>query len=194
MPTAPQTVRRLLSRLVLILFFFSSLSLRGATGGSISGTVADPSGAVVAGAALKLVNTAQQTIYQAVSDRQGLYSFPNLPVGRYDLTISAAGFSTQRKINLTVDTDSAIRVDVGLVIGAETASVMVTSGTGVAVDTVATHLGEVDIGFADDRVAVEWEKLHRSAGNSTRSGADFHPVAELGHHGRCDRQHRSIRR
>ena len=117
--------------------------LRGATGGSISGTVVDPSGAVVVGAALKLVNTAQQTTYRVVSDKQGLYSFPNLLVGRYDLTISEAGFSTQRKINLTVDTDSAIRVDVALVIGAETASVMVTSSTRVAVDTVATHLGEV---------------------------------------------------
>ena len=98
---------------------------------------------MVAGAELKLVNTAQQTTYQVVSDRQGLYSFPNLPVGHYDLNISAAGFSTQRKINLTGDTDSAIRVDAALVIGAETASVMVTSSTGVAVDTVATHLAEV---------------------------------------------------
>ena len=77
------------------------------------------------------VNTAQQTTYQAVSDRQGLYSFPDLPVGHYDLTISAAGFATQRKTNLTVDMDSAIREDVALVIGAESASVMVTSTTGV---------------------------------------------------------------
>ncbi len=142
MPTAPQTVRRLLSR-VLILLFFSSLSLRGATGGSVSGTVADRSGAVVAGATLQLVNTAQQTNYHAVSDKQGLYSFPNLPVGHYDLTISAPGFSTQRKTNLTVDTDSAMRVDVGLVIGSQTASILVTSSVGVQVDTVATHLGEV---------------------------------------------------
>ena len=129
--------------LAILALLFPGSPLRAATGGSISGTVADPSGAVVAGAALKLVNTAQQTIYQVVSDRQGLYSFPNLPVGHYDLTISAAGFSTQRKTNLTVDMDSAIRVDVAFVIGAEAASVMVTSSTGVAVDTVATHLGEV---------------------------------------------------
>jgi hypothetical protein len=153
MLTAPQTVHRLLSRLVpsidgrrtglLILFFFSALSLYAATGGSISGTVLDPSGAAVVGATLNLINTAQQTTYQAASDRQGLYSFPNLPVGHYELTISAPGFSTQRKTNLTVDTDSAIRVDVGLVIGSQTASVLVTSSTGVPVDTVATHLGEV---------------------------------------------------
>ncbi len=142
-----RSLRSVARNYFLVLFVTTVLGapspLRGATGGSISGTVADPSGAVVVGAALKLVNTAQQTTYQVVSEKQGLYSFPNLPVGRYDLTISAAGFSTQRKINLTVDTDSAIRVDVALVIGAETASVMVTSSTRVAVDTVATHLGEV---------------------------------------------------
>ncbi|HTZ57533.1 MAG TPA: TonB-dependent receptor [Acidobacteriaceae bacterium] len=118
-------------------------SLHAATGGSISGTVVDPSGAAVAGAALQLVNTAQQTTYQVSSDRQGLYSFPNLPVGHYDLTISAAGFAPQKKAGLTVDTDSALRVDFALVLGAETASVIVTSSTGVEVDTVATHLGEV---------------------------------------------------
>src|SRR5580658_2327327 len=153
MPTAPQTVRRLLSRLVpsidgrraglLTPLFFLSLSLYAATGGGISGTVLDPSGAAVTGATLQLVNSAQQTTYHAVSDKQGLYSFPNLPVGHYELTISAPEFTTQRKTNLTVDTDSALRVDVGLVIGTQTDSVLVTSSTAVQVDTVATHLGEV---------------------------------------------------
>ncbi|MGA2538521.1 MAG: carboxypeptidase-like regulatory domain-containing protein [Terracidiphilus sp.] len=116
-----------------------------ATGGSISGTVVDPSGAVVTGAELSLVNTAQQTVYKAASDRQGSYSFPNLPVGRYDLTISAKGFTTQRKANLTVDTDSAIRVDVAVAVGTRAETVTVTSdaGAGVEVDTIATHLGEV---------------------------------------------------
>ena len=90
---------------------FVALPMRAATGGSISGTLADPSGAAIPGAVLNLVNTAQQTIYRAVSDKQGFYSFPNLPVGRYDLTISAHGFATQRKTNLTVDTDSALRLD-----------------------------------------------------------------------------------
>jgi Carboxypeptidase regulatory-like domain len=129
------------------ILIFSASSLRAATGGSISGTVADPSGAVVAGATLKLVNTAQQTTYQAVADKQGLYSFPNLPVGRYDLTISASGFATQKKTSLTVDTDSALRLDIALVVGAQTDSVIVTSATGVQVDTAATHLGEVVSGL-----------------------------------------------
>jgi hypothetical protein len=72
MLTAPQMVHRLLSGLVpsidgrsagfLILFFFSLLSLYAATGGS-------PGGAVVAGATLNQVNTAQQTTYPATSGK-----------------------------------------------------------------------------------------------------------------------------
>ena len=127
----------------IVFCFFAALPLHAATGGSISGAVTDPSGAVIPGAALKLVNTGQQTVYQAVSDRQGFYSFPNLPVGHYELTISASGFTTQRKTNLTVDTDSALRVDATLAIGGRSYSVTVTSDAGVQVDTAATHLGEV---------------------------------------------------
>ena len=101
---APKSARSVAIKSLLILVVLSllssALSLRAATGGSISGTVLDPSGAVVAAATLQLVNTAQQTNYHAVSDKQGLYSFPNLPVGHYDLTISAAGFAPQRRPTL----------------------------------------------------------------------------------------------
>jgi hypothetical protein len=126
-----------------IAFSFSAMSAWAAVGGSISGTVADKSGAVVAGAVLKLVNTAQQTTYQAISDKQGLYSFPNLPVGHYNLITTATGFNPQRKADLRVDTDSAIRVDFSLEVGTQTDTVTVTSDTGVQVETASTYLGEV---------------------------------------------------
>ncbi|HTF66433.1 MAG TPA: TonB-dependent receptor, partial [Edaphobacter sp.] len=135
-----------LSLLAVVFLLFASLSLWAATGGNISGAVADPAGAVIAGAALRLVNTAQQTTYRVVSDKQGLYSFPNLPVGHYDLTVAANGFTAQKKTNLTVDTDSALRVDVILAIGMQSDTVTVTNDTGAQVDTVATHLGEVVFG------------------------------------------------
>jgi hypothetical protein len=153
MPAAPQMLPRLLSRLIpsiagrrialLILVFFSVLTMQGATGGSVSGTVADPTGAFVAGATLRLLNPAQHTSYQVFSDKRGFFSYPYLPVGHYDLTISAAGFAAQRKTNLTVDTDSALRVDIALAIGTQSDSVLVTSDAGVQVETAATHLGEV---------------------------------------------------
>src|SRR5580698_2863921 len=117
--------------------------LHAAVGGSISGMVTDQSGAVVAGANLRLLNTAQGTTYHTVSDRQGLYTFPNLAVGHYDLTIEADGFSPQKKTNLGIDADSALRTDITLAIGARTDTVTVTADNGVQVETAATHLGEV---------------------------------------------------
>jgi hypothetical protein len=128
---------------IIVILVLAVASLHAATGGSISGTVVDPSGAIIPGTTLKLVNSGQQTIYRAVTDGQGLYSFPNLPVGRYDLTILATGFTTQRKTNLTVDTDSALRVDITLAVGTRSDTVTVTSDLGVTVDTIATQLGEV---------------------------------------------------
>ncbi|HXW54755.1 MAG TPA: carboxypeptidase regulatory-like domain-containing protein [Candidatus Cybelea sp.] len=117
--------------------------------GSLSGLVRDPSGAAVAGATLTLENVALKTRYKAVSDGQGFYSFPTIPVGRYDLTIEATGFKTEKKRNLIVDTDAALTVDASLEVGAESETVTVSATeatTEAQVDTVATHLGELVTG------------------------------------------------
>ena len=132
-----------LSLLLLIFFLLGSSASWAATGGSISGSVNDPSGAAIPGAFLSLINDALESPYQAASDKQGLYSFPSLPVGHYSLTIAANGFATQRKLNLAVDSDSAIRVDVTLQIAAQNDTVIVVSEGVAQVETVATHLGEV---------------------------------------------------
>jgi Carboxypeptidase regulatory-like domain len=125
------------------LLLLSTVALWAATGGSISGTVTDQTGAVVPNATLELVNTGQHSTYHVKSDRQGLYSFPNLVVGHYDLTITAAGFTTQRKTNLRVDTDSAVRVDASLAVGANLDTLIVRGDTAAQVETSVTHLGEV---------------------------------------------------
>ncbi len=138
---AASRVRR--SLLVVGFVLLAALQMHAATGGSISGRLLDPSGAAISGAALKLVNTGLQTTYQVTSDKQGFYSFPNLPVGHYELTISADGFTTQRKTNLMVDTDSALRVDATLAVGGRADNITVTSDPAVRVETSTTHLGEV---------------------------------------------------
>jgi hypothetical protein len=136
-------VKTLLSLLAFASVFTITFFIQAATGGSISGAVADRSGAVVIGAVLKLVNTAQHTTYSAVSDKQGFYTFPNLPVGHYDLDITATGFNPQRKTDLTIDADSALRINASLEIGTRSDVVTVTSEAGIQVETTATHLGEV---------------------------------------------------
>ena len=131
---------------ILCVCLFASAKARAATGGSISGTVTDQSGAVIPGASLSLVNLDLAAGYKATTDAQGFYSFPALPVGRYELTIEGAGFKTQKKTGIVVDTDAAIRVDAALEVGERSDMVTVSATlaeTQVQVDTVATHLGEV---------------------------------------------------
>jgi hypothetical protein len=133
---------RFLTTCILWLVIASGIAL-AATGGSISGAISDPSGAAIPGASLTLINDARQTPYRTLSDRQGLYSFPNLPVGHYTLTIAANGFASQRRLSLAVDSDSAIRINFTLQVASQADTVTITTESGVQVDTVATHLGEV---------------------------------------------------
>ena len=60
--------------------------------GSIEGTVADPSGALVPGATLTATNTATGVKFTAQSNSDGIYRFAVLPVGTYDLQVERQGF------------------------------------------------------------------------------------------------------
>ena len=74
------------------------------TGATLSGTVTDASGAVVAGATVSAKNTATGISKDTTSDSSGLYSIPNLPAGDYEVRVTAKGFSTavQSGLNLNV--------------------------------------------------------------------------------------------
>src|SRR5271166_2597013 len=136
----------LLSLAASVILVGSPVAAWAAANGSISGTLKDPSGAVVSGATLMLTNTTLKSEYKAISNGQGFYSFPTLPVGHYELTIEATGFRTQTKTNLTVDTDASMRMDAVLALGQRSETVTVEAAgaaTEAQVETVATHLGEV---------------------------------------------------
>jgi hypothetical protein len=111
-------------------------------GGSISGTVKDPSGGVVPGVNVTATNTVLGTMSTTVTDGQGLYSFPKLPVARYDVTLQIDGFKPQKRTGIQVDADSAIQINVTLELGDQSETVTV-SVNAVRVDTVSTQLGEV---------------------------------------------------
>jgi len=111
-------------------------------GGSISGIIRDPSGAVVPGATLTLVNTALGTPFAATSDGQGAYAFPNVPVGRYDLLVNLDGFKPIRRTGLAVDINARLHVDVTLELGGQTEAITV-SASALHVETSSTQIGEV---------------------------------------------------
>ena len=63
---------------------------------TISGTVTDPSGAVVAGATVTIHDPVSQYERSATTDSSGSFSFPNVPFNPYHLSVTATGFGTLR--------------------------------------------------------------------------------------------------
>ncbi|SDE99309.1 Outer membrane receptor proteins, mostly Fe transport [Terriglobus roseus] len=135
--------RKILGALCPVSFVLFIPTIHAGNGGSIAGTITNGSGASIAGAHLTLLNTAQHISWKTVSTKQGLYAFPSLPVGQYELSIESTGFSSQKRTAIAIDTDAAVRVDVSLGIAQRTDTVSVTANTENQVETSATHLGEV---------------------------------------------------
>jgi len=127
---------------VALLILVTPLGARAQAGGSITGTVRDPSGGVLPGSTVTVTNVALNTSFDTTTDGQGIYSFPNVPVGRYDLVVSLDGFKSVKQTGLPVDIDSRLQADVTLQIGTQTETITVSANT-VHVETTSTQIGEV---------------------------------------------------
>ncbi len=129
-------------RLLLCLALTSATTLWAGTTGSISGTIKDPTGALVAGAIVTATNLAQGVQTRGVTDDNGQYTLPSLPVGRYDLQIEAQGFRSEKRTGLVIDADSALRVDAALQLADVNQEVNV-SASAIHVEVESTQVGEV---------------------------------------------------
>jgi len=84
---------------------------------SITGTVADPSGAAVVNASLTLTNTATGQARHVVSNSSGDYLFPNVGVGRYTLEASASGFQKFVRTGIVVNVAQTLEENVAFKVG-----------------------------------------------------------------------------
>jgi hypothetical protein len=85
--------------------------------GSIVGTVTDPSGAAIPGAAVKASQTATNFLREATSTETGRFVIAELPPGLYELTVAKDGFTTFTQTGITVAVGQASAVDVTLKLG-----------------------------------------------------------------------------
>ena len=95
--------------------------------GTITGTISDPAGAVLAGAPIEARNVETGTAYPAVSTSTGNYTIVQLPLGTYELTVTVPGFKKFIRQNLRVQAAQTLPVDVTLEVGAATESVTVSA-------------------------------------------------------------------
>lgn len=82
--------------------------------GNLEGTVVDPTGAAVPGAAVQVRNVATALTRATQTDAEGFYSFPFLPVGSYGLEVSKAGFAPKRLGGLVLQVGQTARLPVML--------------------------------------------------------------------------------
>jgi len=119
----------------------SLLAWAGITG-MISGLIADQSGAIIPGVTVVATNEETGVQSTSASDDKGLYSFPALAVGTYDLTVRRTGFRDFVEKNIRIDANSAIRIDIKLELGAVTDTITVDSEA-LRIETQSTQMGEV---------------------------------------------------
>lgn len=101
------------------------------TSGEITGLVTDPSGAAVAGATVKVTNKATGATRRAITNSEGLYAFPALLPGLYELKVEAAGFKIGLLDNITLEVQQTARRDVAMEIGSVGETVTITSAGGL---------------------------------------------------------------
>jgi outer membrane receptor protein involved in Fe transport len=95
--------------------------------GIVYGTVTDPSGAGVAGAHVKATLTERGTARTGTTNGTGEYVFSAMPIGTYDIEVTAQGFESFRHQGVLLDANQNVRVDASLKVGSITEQVTVTA-------------------------------------------------------------------
>jgi hypothetical protein len=130
------------------LFLFCVAAFAQSDRGTITGTINDPAGAVVAGAPVEARNVETGAVYQAASSATGNYTLSQLPAGNYELEVAVPGFKKYIRQNIVVSVANTLRVDAALEVGANTESVTVAD----AAPLLKTESGELSHNMTTDRV------------------------------------------
>jgi len=109
---------------------------------TLTGVVTDPSGAPVPNASVKATNNATNAVRDTKTNNQGVYTIPYLDPGVYTIEISATGFATVKRQDITLAVSQILNMPVQLTIGQATAEVTVT-GQQEVIDTADADRGLV---------------------------------------------------
>jgi hypothetical protein len=113
------------------------------TSGDLVGTITDPTGAAVPQAKVDIVEETTGVKTAQSSDGNGQYRFNNLPIGKYDLTISATGFSTNTLKGVAIELNKTATQNINLVIGQVSQTLEVVD----AAETIDTSTAQIQTNF-----------------------------------------------
>jgi hypothetical protein len=133
---------------VALLFLTLAYSAFSQTGGTITGLITDPAGAVVANAAVEAKNTATNVVSTAATSSTGNYVLSDLAAGTYEIDVTLPGFKKYVQTGIEVQQLQTTRADVILVIGAASESVTVSAEAPL----LKTETGDVSRNVTTDLV------------------------------------------
>jgi len=166
--------------LAVLLVLAAFAGIASAQSGSIQGTVADNSGAVVQGADV-LVRNIETNAQRAVStSASGVYSVPNLPVGHYEITVKKESFKAYHLDSVQLTVAQALGIDVTLDPGTVSEEVMVKASDVPPVDLETSQISNL----VDERTMKDLPLLTRnpydllllSPGTATTNGLGGYTV------------------
>jgi hypothetical protein len=111
---------------ISVLLFCSAEARAQSAGNStnVTGSVTDPSGALIPGATVTIHNPVSQYQRTATTDAMGNFTFPNVPFNPYHLTVTATGFAAYVQ-DIEVRSAVPMKLDIKLELGATTSTVTV---------------------------------------------------------------------
>ncbi|MEO7658712.1 MAG: carboxypeptidase regulatory-like domain-containing protein, partial [Pyrinomonadaceae bacterium] len=130
--------------IVGLALLMSQIAIQAQTTGSVAGSVTDPNGAVVPGAAVKVKGESGRE-FTTVTNDSGNYRVPSVPNGLYVVTVTATGFKTATVTNVKVDVGTPITVDARMEIGNVGEVVEISSG-GEVLQTQTAAVGSTITG------------------------------------------------
>jgi len=105
-----------LTRVAAVLFVFAFSAFSQSDRGTLTGTVSDPTGAVVAGAPIEARNVETGAVYKAASTGAGNYTLAQLPAGNYEMTVVVLGFKRFIRQNIELPVAQTLRTPPGLAV------------------------------------------------------------------------------
>src|SRR5215470_14634572 len=127
----------------LLCVFLVSTVFSQSSNGTISGTVADASGAVVPGVTVTATNNSTGIVTTVLSNEAGVYNFASLLPGTYKVSATLPGFRTQTFNDVNLGSAGQLRLNITLQVAAAAQSVEVSVEAGNLITTSSSSVGEV---------------------------------------------------
>ncbi|MDQ6698934.1 MAG: carboxypeptidase regulatory-like domain-containing protein [Acidobacteriota bacterium] len=160
-----------------------SLHAQAVSIATVTGRVTDQQGAIIGGALVKLSGVETGAVHNAVSNSDGIYTLPSLPIGAYTLQAAVPGFQTYAQTGILLRVGDNVQIDIDLKVGQATETVEVKANAAMlqtqqnTISQVVDQARIVDLPLngrdATELITLTGASINKSDGTNTGSKSFF---------------------